>query len=191
MSTSSSDFVTVDMRGLKGPLMALAQARRVSVSVLVRGAVAHELGIPNDDLARHVDRHRGRASGAASVKLSIRMKPDEARRLAAGARGAGLAQGAYLAGLIDNVPVLSAGGDRAKLIATLVASTAELATFSRGVHRLAALLRQGDVESARPYREMLDTLASDVRRHLRSAARGLADLQPQRSSAPSKAQSMP
>ena len=40
------------------------------------------------------------------------------------------------------------------------------------------LLRQANVEPARAYREMLDTLAGDVRRHLDLAARALSDLQP-------------
>ena len=69
---------------------------------------------------------------------------------------------------------------RAEHIATLMASCAELSTLSRNVHRLTALLRQANVEPARPYREMLDTLAGDVRRHLELAAHVLADLQPQR-----------
>jgi hypothetical protein len=82
-----------------------------------------------------------------------------------------------------NVPVLSAGGGRAEHIAALMASCAELSTLSRNVHRLTALLRQANVEPARPYREMLDTLAGDVRRHLDLAARALVDLQPQSRSA--------
>lgn len=83
--------------------------------------------------------------------------------------------------------MLSAGGDRAEHIATLMASCAELSTLSRNIHRLTALLRQANVEPARPYREMLDTLAGDVRRHLELAARVLADLQPQRHSTRSTA----
>jgi hypothetical protein len=49
---------------------------------------------------------------------------------------------------------------------------------------LTALLRQAEGEPARPYRAMLDTLASDVRRHLELAARVLSDLQPQGRGAP-------
>ncbi len=119
------------------------------------------------------------------------MTADEARQLAAGARAAGLSRGAYLAGLIANVPVLSAGGGRTEHIATLMASCAELSTLSRNVHRLTALLRQANVEPARPYREMLDTLAGDVRRHLELAARVLADLQPQSRSTRPTARSAP
>jgi hypothetical protein len=189
MNTTAHDFVTVDMRGLKAALVARAQADRVSVSVLVRGAVGRDLGL---GLACEPERTNfpGRgASSAASVKLSIRMSAEEAQQLAAGARAAGLSRGAYLAGLIANVPVLSEGGGRAEHIASLMASSAELATLCRNIHRLTALLRQANVEPARPYREMLDTLAGEVRRHLELAARALADLQPRGGKAPSSARS--
>jgi hypothetical protein len=189
MNTTAHDFVTVDMRGLKAALVARAQAERVSVSVLVRGAVARDLGLAAEGEPPHVDVPSEAASNATSVKLSIRMTAKEARQLAAGARAAGLSRGAYLAGLIANVPVLSAGGGRAEHIATMMASSAELSTLSRNIHRLTALLRQANVEPARPYREMLDTLADDVRRHLELAARVLADLQPRSRSAASSAHS--
>ncbi len=178
MNTTAHDFVTVDMRGLKAALVARAQAERVSVSVLVRGAVARDLGLADEGEHGHEDVASGAASDATSVKLSIRMSAEEARQLAAGARAAGLSRAAYLAGLIANVPVLSTGGGRAEHIATLMASSAELSTLARNVHRLTALLRQANVEPARPYREMLDTLADEVRRHLELAARVLVDLQP-------------
>jgi len=179
MNTTAHDFVTVDMRGLKAALAARAQAERVSVSVLVRAAVARDLGLAVDAEASRVDAPTAGREGAVSVKLSIRMTAKEARQLAAGARAAGLSRGAYLAGLVANVPVLSAGGGRAEHITCLMASSAELATLSRNIHRLTVLLRQAKVEPARPYREMLDTLAGDVRCHLELAARVLADLQPQ------------
>lgn len=186
MNTTAHDFVTVDMRGLKAALVARAQAERVSVSVLVRSAVARDLGLAIDGEASRMDALTACPATAPSVKLSLRMSAEEARQLAAGARAAGLSRGAYLAGLIANVPVLSAGGGRSEHIATLMASCAELSTLGRNVHRLTALLRQANVEPARPYREMLDTMAGDVRRHLELAARVLADLQPQsRSSRPS------
>lgn len=157
MNTTAHDFVTVDMRGLKAALVARAQAERVSMSVLVRGAVARDLGFGVDCEPQRAGTLGRSAPSAASVKLSIRMTAEEAQRLAAGARAAGLSRGAYLAGLVAGVPVLSAGGGRAEHIAALMASSAELATLSRNIHRLTALLRQANVEAARPYREMLDT----------------------------------
>ena len=191
MNTTTHDFVTVDMRGLKAALVARAQAERMSVSVLVRSAVARDLGLAGDVAASRVDAAVAGHESVASVKLSIRMTAAEARQLAAGARAAGLSRGVYLAGLIANVPVLSTIGGRTAHIAALMASCAELSTLSRNVHRLTALLRQANVEPARPYREMLDTLAGDVRRHLELAARALSDLQPQGRSTRPRARSAP
>ena len=182
MNIPSHDFVTVDMRGLKAALVARARAERVSVSVLVRGAVARELGLANAG-ADHQATSVGATSSAASVKLSIRMTPEEASLLAAGARVAGLSRGAYLSGLIANVPVLTSGANRTDHIATLVASSAELSTLSRNIHHLTSLLREGNVRPALVYRDMLDTLAGDVRRHLTLAASVLADLRPRSRSA--------
>ena len=145
--------------------------------MLVRGAVARELGLAKTAADRQAA-SSGVTSSAASVKLSIRMTPEEAEQLAAGARAAGLSRGAYLAGLIANVPVLTSGANRADHIATLVASSAELSTLSRNIHHLTSLLREGDVRPALVYRDMLDTLAGDVRRHLTLAASVLADLRP-------------
>lgn len=189
MNTTAHDFVTVDMRGLKAALVARAQAERVSVSVLVRGAVARDLGLATDGERSRMAVPTAGAASAASVKLSIRMTAEEARQFAAGARAAGLSRGAYLAGLIANVPVISTGGGRSEHIAALMASGAELSTLSRNIHRLTALLRQANVEQARPYRAMLDTLAGDVRRHLEIAACVLADLRPQRHGTGSTARS--
>ena len=70
MNPPSHDFVTVDMRGLKAALVARAQAERVSVSVLVRGAVARQLGLA----MAAVDQQATSAvatSSAASVKLQL------------------------------------------------------------------------------------------------------------------------
>lgn len=185
MNTHSHDFVTVDMRGLKAALVARAQSERVSVSVLVRSAVARELGLAKAAADQQAAAPAGSASSSTMVKLSIRLTFEEAERLAAGARAAGLSRGAYLSGLIANVPVLTSGASRADHLATLIASSAELSTLSRNIHHLTSLLREGNVRPALEYRGMLDTLAGDVHGHLTLAASVLADLRPRsRSGAP-------
>jgi hypothetical protein len=179
MTTPALTFVSVDMRGLKAPLVACARAQRVSVSVLVRTAVAGHLGLAQGEPSPEA---AAPASTATSIKLSIRMTTVEAAQLTAGARTAGLSRGAYLSGLVANVPVLAAGGSRPDHIAALVASSAELSTLTRNLHQLTTLLRQGQVQPALRYRALLDTLAGDVRAHLVLAARTLANLQPRTSS---------
>jgi hypothetical protein len=187
MKTPSHDFVTVAMGGLKAALVERAQAQRVSVSVLVRGAVARDLGLALVAEPPQTAASVGTASKVACVKLSIRLTPEEAEQLAAGARAAGLSRGSYLSGLIANVPVLTTGANRTDHLATLVASSAELSTLSRNIHHLTSLLRQGHMGPALAYREMLDTLAGDVRGHLMLASGVLARLRPRsRSADPSK-----
>ena len=182
MNTPTHEFVTVNMRGLKAGLVARAQAERVSVSLLVRRAVEHELGLT----ARSVDSDTPRSAVAPTsptVKLSIRLTRSEASHLEAGARRAGLSRGAFLAGLLANVPLLSGdSASRLDCLAALTASSAELSTLSRYIHLLTTLLRQGEVHAAQEYRRMLDTLGGDVRAHLSLAASTLAELRPARQS---------
>jgi hypothetical protein len=182
MNIPTHDFVTVDMRGLKAALVTRAQAQRVSVSALVRAAVEHRLGLV-DASAEPESAMRAAASADSIVKLSIRLTSSEAEQLDAGARRAGLSRGAFLSGLLANVPSLTgSAGSRLDCLAALTASSAELSTLSRNINRLTTLLRQGDVQPAREYRRMLDTLGDDVRAHLSLAASVLADLRPARPS---------
>jgi len=182
MSNVSHDFVSVDMRGMKAALVALARARRVGVSTIVRAAVARELGFE-----RPLDSPDAGVGAVAPqvVKVSIRLSSAEAAQLAAGARETGLSRGAYIGGLVSGVAVLSRRKDH---LAALTASCGELAVLSRNIHHLTTLLRQGSVRAAEEYREILDSLKVEVRRHLAVAANALADLRPRftRAAAPQR-----
>lgn len=186
MNTHQPDFVSVDMRGLKASLVERAHAERLSVSALVRRAVARELGLnaaPDQATPKVLPRA---GTGGAVVKLSIRLTDDEAQRLVAGASSAGLSRGAYLAGLIAGIPALTSGVSRVDQLAALTASNAQLSSLSRNIHSLTRLLTQSKVPQALVYRDMLDTLDGDIRRHLREAAGLLADLRPRGAPAESR-----
>ena len=86
--------------------------------------------------------------------------------------------GDYIGGLVAGVPVLLGAGSRTDHLAALIASSAELSTFSRNLHHLTKLLCHGEVRPAQEYRPMLDTLGADVRSHLALVAGALADLRP-------------
>jgi hypothetical protein len=145
---------------------------------VVRRAIERELGVVAATTELAGEPCSARAAGA-TVKLSIRLAHAEAEQLAAGARHAGLSRGAFIAGLLANVPALSGGtGSRLDCLAALSASNAELSTLNRNVHHLAMLLSHGEVSAAQAYRRMLDTLGDDVRAHLSLAASVLADLRP-------------
>jgi hypothetical protein len=177
MAPSSRDRISVDLHGLKAALFDRAQALGVSPSGLVRATLAEALGHAG---RINIDRPRSSlcSGNGDRMRLCLRMSREQARATMEAARRAGMNPGDYVGSLVANVPVLSSGSSRAEHVTTLIASSAELSTLSRNIHRLTALLRQANVEPARQYREMLDTLAGDVRSHLELAARVLADLQP-------------
>lgn len=178
MNTSSHDFVTVDMHGLKAALVARAKEKRCSVSVIVRDAVARDLGQGASLKHAPVTEACEAQTGVAWIKLSVRMARDEALRIDAAAQAAGMSRGAYLVGLSDGVPVLVAGGSRPELIRSLLASCSDLATMSRNIHQLGELLRIGDVQKALDYKQSLDGIDAKVTRHLRIASDVLAELRP-------------
>lgn len=178
MARTSRDRISVDLRGLKAGLLARAQLAGASPSDLVRAALVTALGQSVEPA------ELGRAGTAPQrdndqVRLSLRMRREDAMVVWAGARRAGLSPGVYVAGLVRGVPVLQGGATRTESLAALMASTAELSSFSRNLHHLCALLRSGEYRAAQEYRVMLDTLAEDVGSHLILAARALADLKPQ------------
>jgi hypothetical protein len=180
MTPSSRDRISVDLRGLRAALFDRARGQGVSPSELVRDALVKALGqAEQQPLGRVTDRVP--APNQARARLSLRMTRTEAVAILSAARQAGMAPGAYVAGLVAGVPVLNGGTSRPDHIAELTASSAELSTLIRNIHHLTSLLRQGQVRPAQEYRAMLDTLADDVRVHLNLASDVLAELRPRRS----------
>jgi hypothetical protein len=177
MNSVPHDFVTVDMRGLKAALVERARRQRVAVSVIVRDAVARALDVEatTEEVAKPPALRDDRTSQV--VKLSLRMTRVEVDRLDAGARQARLSRTAFLVGLLDGVRILSSGG-RADHLAALVASNENVSTLGRNINHLIRLLRESSVRAAQEYREMLETLNDDVRRHLALVSSVLAELRP-------------
>ena len=176
MAPSTRDRISVDLCGLKDSLFARAQALGVSPSTLVRSALSERLGREGGHGVDRCAPGRRRGSGDRT-RLCLRMRREQARAAQEGAVRAGMSLGDYVGGLVADVPVLTSGGGRLEHVAALRASSAELSTLIRNIHRLTVVLRQANAEAARPYRQMLDTLDKDVRRHLELASRALAELQ--------------
>ena len=182
MSSVSRDFVSVDMRGMKAALVALARTRRIGLSAIVRTAVARELGLEE---ASGTPEATPVAVATGEVKVSIRLSSAEAMKLAADARKVGLSRGAYIGSLVTGVTVLARPKDH---LAALTATCGELANLGRNLYHLTTLLRRGSFLAAQEYRGMLDSLEVEVRRHLKVAADALADLRPRfkRATGPSR-----
>jgi hypothetical protein len=177
METSSRDRISVDLHGLKAMLVERSRALALSPSELVRKVLVKELGEPAGVETQPHRSHLVRQAGNRA-RLCLRMHIDHAAATLEAARRAGLSPGDYVAGLVAGVPAILRGGGQTDHIVALTASNAELSTLSRNIYHLTHLLRQAEVGPALFYRDMLDTLSGDVRRHLALASDVLADLQP-------------
>ncbi len=175
MSSSSREFFTLDLRGLRAGLRSRAASNGLTESAELRNILAAALGADRSDLsassAGGVDR-----VNAAKVKLSVRLLKTASSQLDHNARAAGLSRGGYLARLIDGAPPVMASTDRAALFNALHVSSAELALLGRDINHLTQVLRQGSVEAAVEYTARHEALDGVVRAHLALAAPVLAEL---------------
>jgi hypothetical protein len=177
MKTSSRDRISVDLHGLKAMLVERSHALALSPSELVRKVLVKELGQPAGVDSLPHRSHLLRPLGTRT-RLCLRMLVDDAAATLEAARRAGMSPGDYVVGLVAGVPAILRGGGQADHVVALTASNAELSTLSRNIYHLTHLLRQAEVGPALYYRDMLDTLSVDVRRHLALASGVLADLRP-------------
>jgi len=181
MAPSSRDRLSVDLHGLKAALFERARLAGTSPSGWVRATLAQALGGPAGPIdGTRPPRLEARAAGR--VRLTLRMSRDDASAMLAAARLAGQAPGDFVADLLTGQPAPMPASDRAETVGGLIASCAELSTFSRNLSHLVSLLRQGAFRPAEEYLPMLATLSTDVREHLDYFARAMAELQPRRGS---------
>ena len=179
MAPSSRDRLSVDLPGLKGPLFERARIFGVSPSVWVRTTLAEALGQSCEVVGQALV-SVPRPHTAGRTRVCLRMTREQVAATLQSARQAGMSPGDFVAALIAGVPAVATGSSRHELLATLSASCSELSTFSRNLHHLMTLLRQGAYRPAEEYRPMLDTLATAVRAHLKLTTRALTDVRPQR-----------
>ena len=179
MAPSSRDRISVDLHGLKAALFERARLAGTSPPGWVRATLAQALGGP----AGPVDGARPprfEARDASRVRLTLRMSREDASAVLAAARLAGQPPGDFVADMLAGQPAPMPASERAEVVGALIASCAELSTFSRNLSHLVSLLRQGAYRPAEEYRPMLATLGADVREHLDHFTRVMADLQPRR-----------
>ncbi len=181
MAPSSRDRLSVDLHGLKAALFERARLAGMSPSGWVRATLADALGGP-DGSVNGTRPPRLQARAAGRVRLTLRMSRDEASAVLAAARFAGQAPGDFVTNLLTGQPAPMPASDRAETVGALIASCAELSTFSRNLNHLVSLLRQGAFRPAEEYRPMLATLSTDVREHLDHFTRVMSELQPRRGS---------
>jgi hypothetical protein len=192
MPAVTRQFFTVDLRGLRAGLAARAARLNISESDVLRSALAVALAsetevanaeAANNEAAQHASNRAALLGSTSQVKLSTRLPQGVAVCLDHNARAAGLSRGAYLARLIEGAPPVMPSADRKAGFAALSASADELAVLSRDIHHLTVLLKTGDIQAARPYRAMLDSLDGAVRAHLAKATFTLTELSVKRKAA--------
>lgn len=173
---AARDVLVVDLGSLKASLVARAAANGVSLSYYVRTLLSDALGgdVESAEPAVTLDAR----SAEDRVRVSLRMVPLDAKRLAEAARRAGLPLGPYVCGLAAGVPVLASGASRPDLIAALASAASEMSTLSRYLAHLVELTKRGSLRAAQEYSETWTRLDMDVRRQLALVAQGLAELQP-------------
>ncbi len=181
MNHKPRERISIDLQGLKTPLMARAQATGMTPSEIVRKALEQALEAPAVPKVGEGKQPLTMRAGGR-VRLSLRMDSEDVLALRVAARRAGLSAGDCVAGLVAGVPVLTTAGGRSEQLAMLATSNAQLSGLSRNIHALTRFLTLGNVPQALVYRDTLRTLDGDIRRHLNQAAALMADLRPRGSS---------
>ena len=179
-ASTSRDLLTVDLRGMKAALLEGARVRGVLPSDFVRASLADALGLPEATPVRRTPRSPSIAQGQ-KARLSLRMTLDQATEILAHAKAAGLSPGAYVAGLVAEIPMVTGGAAPAEHLAALVSSTAEMSTLARHLGRLGDVLRAGSSQAGCEHHQLLSSAAEHARRHIALASAVLADMRPRRS----------
>ena len=138
------------------------------------------LDLPGLELPSETESHAA-SSGVdvgRSAKITVRLAPHIAQKMAAQARAAGLSHGVYLSTLIAGAPAVLTGADHRRAVAALTASNDEMARMATDLNDLVRLLRRAEVPSAGAVEATLEALSSEFRAHVRYASRLLADLAP-------------
>jgi hypothetical protein len=148
VTAASRDTITLDLLGLESPSEPESQAASSSVNP-----------------GRH-------------AKITVRLAPHIARKMAAQAGAAGLSHGVYLSTLIAGAPAVLTSADHRRAVAALTASNDEIARMATDLNGLVRQLRRGEVPSAAEIEATLEALSSEVRAHLPRASRLIADLAP-------------
>lgn len=172
MTRRSRDRVTIDLCGIGDAARAAAQANDATLAVFARQALISAL--PPDDGAL-LPRAEPRGEAGGTIKLSVRLTPDDSAVLATQAAMLGLSQARLIALLIRRAELPRRSIERDADRAALRASTEQLATLSVDLQQFLRLLRRGSAEGVARYAERLQAVDVDLRAHISRASAFLAD----------------
>jgi hypothetical protein len=172
MARRSRDRVTIDLCSIGDAARAAAQANGATLAVFARQAVIAALPSDVGALLPQVE-PRGEVGG--TIKLSVRLSPDDPAVLATQAAMLGLSQARLIALLIRRAELPRRSIERDADRAVLRASTGQLATLSVDLQQFMRLLRRGSAEGVARYAERLQAVDVDLRAHISRASAFLAD----------------
>jgi hypothetical protein len=171
MARRSRDRVTVNLCGIGDAVRAAAQARDTTAAIFARQALIAALPSNVGALLPHTE---PRGEAGATIKLSVRLSPDDSAVLATQAVMLGLSQARLIALLIRRAELPRRSIERDADRATLRASTEQLAALSVDLQQFMRLLRHGSAAVER-YRQRIESVDTDIRAHLDRASAFLAD----------------
>lgn len=172
MAPRSRDRVTIDLCGIGDAARTAARANGATLAVFVRQALIAALPSDHGALLPQVE-PRGEVGG--TIKLSVRLSPDDSAVLAMQAAMLGLSQARLIALLIRRAELPRRSIERDADRAALRASTEQLATLSVDLQQFLRLLRRGSSEGVARYAERLQAVDVDLRAHISRASAFLAD----------------
>ena len=172
MASASRDRVTLDLRGIGDVVRTAASSRGLSVARFVRRAVvtALDLGASAPVAVGSDGQTPGQSPTQKAAKLTLRLPQAHADALMLNASTLGLSYGEYVARLLDGSRLPQPLAERQADRAALLESNDRLATLSTDLVAIVTLLRLAKVEQARPYRDRIETVDAQIRRHLDRAS---------------------
>ncbi len=109
MNHKLRERISIDLQGLRTPLIARAQATGMSPSEIVRRALEQALDTPAVPAVEEGMQPSTRKAGGR-LRLCLRMDSEDVQALRVAARRAELSTGDYVAGLVAGAPVLTMAG---------------------------------------------------------------------------------
>jgi hypothetical protein len=172
MAQRSRDRVTVDLCGIGDAARAAAQAGDLTLAVYARQALIAALP---SHVGALLPQAETRAEVGHTIKLSVRLSPDDSAVLAMQAALLGLSQARLIALLIRRTELPRRSIERESDRAALRASTEQLATLSVDLQQFLRALRRGAAEGVARYAERLQAVDVDLRAHIGRASAFLVD----------------
>jgi hypothetical protein len=172
MARRSRDRVTIDLCGIGDAARVAAQANGATLALFARQALIAALP---SEVRAPLPQFEPRGESGCTIKLSVRLSPDDSAVLATQAAMLGLSQARLIALLIRRAELPRRSIERDADRAALRACTEQLATLSVDLQQFLRLLRRGSAEGVSRYAERLQAVDVDLRTHLSRASAFLAD----------------